>query len=91
MLIAFGVLGLGIQGAKIAVDTIVQRDTDDTYRGRAFSLYDMLFNAAFVGACVLAAAVLPITGWSPYVCCGCAIAYIMIAMIYRQMVLTSQQ
>lgn len=91
MLIAFGVLGLGIQGAKIAVDTIVQRDTDDTYRGRAFSLYDMLFNAAFVGACVLAAAVLPITGWSPYVCCGCAIAYSMIAMIYRQMVLTSQQ
>lgn len=57
-------LGLSVQGAKIAVDTLVQRDTDDAYRGRAFALYDMLYNAAFVGAAALAAALLPNTGWS---------------------------
>lgn len=57
-------MGLGVQGAKIAVDTIVQRDVDDAYRGRAFALYDMMYNAAFVGAAALAAAMLPDTGWS---------------------------
>src|SRR5699024_587437 len=40
-------LGLSVQGVKIAVDTIVQRDTADTYRGRAFTLYDTMYNAAF--------------------------------------------
>lgn len=62
--IAAFLLGLSVQGAKIAVDTIVQRDTADAYRGRAFALYDVMFNAAFVGAAGLAAAVLPDTGWS---------------------------
>ena len=57
-------LGLAAQGAKIAVDTIVQRDTDDIYRGRAFALYDVLYNAAFVGAAALGALTLPDTGYS---------------------------
>ena len=65
--VAAVLLGLSVQGAKIAVDTIVQRDTDDAYRGRAFSLYDMLYNAALVGAAGLAYLVLPDTGWSPAV------------------------
>lgn len=56
--------GLGVQGAKIAVDTIVQADTDDAYRGRAFAIYDMLFNSAECAAAVLAVLVLPPTGWS---------------------------
>lgn len=62
--VAAVLMGLGVQGAKIAVDTIVQRDVIDAYRGRAFALYDMLYNAAFVGAAALAAAMLPDTGWS---------------------------
>ncbi|MBM7824462.1 MFS family permease [Arcanobacterium pluranimalium] len=57
-------LGFGVQGAKISVDTIVQRDTTDTVRGRVFSLYDMLFNSAFVGAGAIAAVVIPDSGWS---------------------------
>ncbi|WP_054952889.1 MFS transporter [Flaviflexus massiliensis] len=62
--IAAVLMGLGVQGAKIAVDTIVQRDVVDSYRGRAFALYDMMYNAAFVGAAALAAVMLPDTGWS---------------------------
>lgn len=62
--VAAVLMGLGVQGAKIAVDTIVQRDVVDAYRGRAFALYDMMYNAAFVGAAALAAAMLPDTGWS---------------------------
>jgi len=58
------ILGVGSQGAKIAVDTIVQRDTEDAYRGRAFAFYDVLFNAAFVAAAALAAFIVPDYGWS---------------------------
>jgi len=57
-------LGLATQGAKIAVDTIVQRDTADNYRGRAFAFYDVLFNGAFVAAAILAAFTVPDVGWS---------------------------
>ena len=64
VLVAAGFLGLAAQGAKIAVDTIVQRDTDDAFRGRAFALYDVLYNAAFVGAAALGAVTLPDTGYS---------------------------
>lgn len=76
-------LGLSVQGAKIAVDTIVQRDTDDDYRGRAFSLYDMGYNAAFVGAAALAAVVLPDDGWSRAVFGALAATYALTAVAYR--------
>ncbi|MCK6210385.1 MFS transporter [Georgenia sp. EYE_87] len=75
-------MGLGVQGAKIAVDTIVQRDTDDTYRGRAFSLYDTLYNAAFVGAAALAAVALPDTGWSRGVFLALTAVYVLVALAY---------
>ncbi|WP_216378500.1 MFS transporter [Arcanobacterium phocae] len=84
-------LGLSVQGAKIAVDTIVQRDTADNYCGRAFSLYDMLFNMAFVVSCVVAALVLPETGWSAGVCIGCALTYGVFGVIYASVVLCSSR
>ncbi|MFC4554775.1 MFS transporter [Georgenia faecalis] len=77
-------LGLSVQGAKIAVDTIVQRDTDDGYRGRAFSLYDVLYNAAFVAAAALAALALPDVGWSRPVFAVTALAYVALALGYRR-------
>ncbi|KGM09400.1 MFS transporter [Cellulomonas carbonis] len=84
VVLASGVLlGLAAQGAKIAVDTIVQRDTHDDFRGRAFALYDVLYNAAFVGAAALAAVVLPDTGWSPAAFAGLAIAYVVAGLLYR--------
>lgn len=76
-------LGLSVQGAKIAVDTIVQRDTHDAFRGRAFSLYDMLYNAAFAGAAALAAAILPDAGWSSFVFLALALVYVLLAVAYR--------
>lgn len=83
VLVGAGALGLAAQGAKIAVDTIVQRDTADAFRGRAFSLYDVLYNAAFVGAAALAAATLPDTGWSRVVFASLAVAYALAAVLYR--------
>ncbi|ROS75526.1 MFS transporter [Cellulomonas sp. PhB143] len=79
MLVGAVLLGLAAQGTKICVDTIVQRDTVDQYRGRAFSLYDMLYNAAFVGAAALAAVTLPDTGWSATVFVLLAVAYGLLA------------
>ncbi|MEV7974144.1 MFS transporter [Cellulomonas sp. NPDC089187] len=76
-------LGLAAQGAKIAVDTIVQRDTADEFRGRAFSLYDVLYNAAFVGAAALAAFTLPDTGWSPVTFAALAAVYLAAGLVYR--------
>ena len=76
-------LALAAQGAKIAVDTIVQRDTDDAFRGRAFALYDVLYNVAFVGAAAVAALVLPDAGYSRGVFAALAVVYLATAAIYR--------
>lgn len=64
MLVGIFIFGIGVQGAKIAVDTIVQRDTADVFRGRAFSLYDVLFNSAECVAAGVGILVLPDVGWS---------------------------
>ncbi|MFI2641622.1 MFS transporter [Streptomyces sp. NPDC018610] len=64
LLVAAFVLGLTTQAAKIATDTVVQSRVDDGFRGRIFSLYDVLFNVAFVGAAAVAALMLPPDGRS---------------------------
>ncbi|MER7110465.1 MFS transporter [Streptomyces sp. NPDC000229] len=64
ILVAAFVLGLVTQGTKITTDTVVQLAVDDAYRGRVFSLYDVLYNAAFVGAAGISALMLPPDGRS---------------------------
>jgi hypothetical protein len=63
-LVAAFVLGFTTQGAKIATDTVVQASVDDGFRGRIFSLYDVLFNVSFVSAAGVAALMLPPDGRS---------------------------
>ncbi|MGW3563405.1 MFS transporter [Streptomyces sp. NPDC000941] len=75
MLAAAFVLGLVTQGAKIATDTVVQSSIADDFRGRIFSLYDVLFNAAFVGGAAVAALTLPPDGRS-------VTLMILVAMLY---------
>ncbi|MEW2287998.1 MFS transporter [Streptomyces sp. NPDC047841] len=75
LMIAAFVLGLITQGAKIATDTIVQSCIDDGFRGRVFSVYDVLFNVAFVGAAGVAALMLPPDGRS-------TVLVILVAVIY---------
>ncbi|MET7649526.1 MFS transporter [Streptomyces sp. NPDC005486] len=69
------VLGLVTQGAKIATDTIVQSSVQDGFRGRIFSLYDVLFNVAFVGAAAVAALMLPPDGRSAALVVTIAVIY----------------
>ncbi|PSK95502.1 putative MFS family arabinose efflux permease [Murinocardiopsis flavida] len=68
-------LGVVSQGVKVSVDTLVQRHVDDAYRGRVFSVYDMLFNAAFVAAAGAAAVAVPPSGVSAPVVAAMAAAY----------------
>jgi MFS family permease len=74
LVLAF-LLGLVTQGAKIATDTLVQSGVEDGYRGRVFSLYDVLFNVAFVGAAGVAALMLPPDGRSAALVVTIAVIY----------------
>ncbi|MHC0432706.1 MFS transporter [Streptomyces sp. O3] len=78
-LVAAFVLGVVTQGAKIATDTLVQSSIDDDFRGRVFSLYDVLFNVAFVGAAAVAALMLPPDGRSVPLVLTVAALYAVIA------------
>ncbi|MEU6840915.1 MFS transporter [Streptomyces sp. NPDC046716] len=80
-MVAAFVLGLTTQGAKIATDTVVQSSVDDGFRGRIFSVYDVLFNASFVAAAGVAALMLPPDGRSvPLV--------VLVASVYAAVALT---
>jgi MFS family permease len=79
LLAAAFVLGLTTQGAKIATDTIVQTSVDDAFRGRIFSVYDVLFNVAFVGAAAVAALMLPPDGRSATLIITVAAVYLSVA------------
>jgi drug/metabolite transporter (DMT)-like permease len=57
-------MGLSAQCVKICVDTTVQQTVADAYLGRVFSLYDMLYNVAFVIGPAIAVPFLPETGKS---------------------------
>ena len=78
-------LGIASQGVKICTDTIVQTQVGDAFRGRVFSLYDVLFNVVFVAAAATAALVLPDTGKSYAVLFTCAAGYLMTALVYRRL------
>jgi hypothetical protein len=61
--IAFA-LGVVAQGVAICATTIIQQGVADGFRGRVFSLYDMLFNVPFVVGAAAAAQVIPGDGHS---------------------------
>ncbi|MEW9555675.1 MFS transporter [Nonomuraea sp. NPDC050783] len=77
------VLGVAGQSVKICADTVVQRDVEDIYRGRAFSIYDMLFNGMYVLAAALSAAILPADGKSYAAVAIISLGYPLAALAYR--------
>ena len=84
ILVAAFVLGLASQGIKICVDTFVQAGVDDVFRGRVFSLYDVIFNVAFVAAAATAAVVLPPDGRSHAVLGVLSAGYLLTAVAYSR-------
>lgn len=84
LLVSAFFLGVASQGIKICVDTLVQAGVDDAFRGRIFSLYDVIFNVAFVAAAAVAAVVLPTTGRSHAVLVVIALGYVGTALVYAR-------
>lgn len=75
-------LGVVSQGVKIATDSIVQSSVADAYRGRVFSLYDVLYNCALVAAAALCALFLPASGKSTGMVLASAALYAATAVGY---------
>ncbi|GAB6899988.1 MFS transporter [Kineosporia succinea] len=69
------VFGLTGQSIKICVDSILQGDVDDSFRGRVFGFYDMVFNVALVSAAGLSVLLLPQDGYSPMVFMDVALVF----------------
>jgi hypothetical protein len=82
LVIAVFVVSLSGQGIKIIVDTDLQHECADEYRGRVFSLADTAFNGSFVLGLLLAALVLPPDGKSLGVLIGVAVGFVAIAAWY---------
>ena len=78
------VLGLTGQGIAISATTIIQEQTGDAYRGRAFALYDMMFNGVFVIGAVVGAAFIPVDGKSYPLIAVIAIGYLLVAAAYAR-------
>ena len=82
LLVGVFMLGLTGQGLKICVDAIVQSTVDDSFRGRVFSFYDVVFNAAFVSAAGLSILLLPTDGYTRPVFGGIGVLFALIAGAY---------
>jgi MFS family permease len=62
VLFASFAVGLTFAWKKIPVDTMVQESLPDAYRGRVFSVYDVVYNLARVVAAGVAIPLLPVLG-----------------------------
>lgn len=82
LVIAAVLLGFVAQGIKICVDTLVQQNIDDEFRGRVFSVYDSLFNLTLVAAALLTALVLPENGYSPAAVVVIGVTYAVTGIAY---------
>jgi MFS family permease len=81
-------LGMSAQSVKICADTTVQQVIDDAYMGRVFSLYDMLFNVAYVLGPAIAIPFLPSSGKSYSVVLAVGALYLLAAIGYQALVRT---
>lgn len=76
LLIAALSLGFANQATKVASDTLVQREIDDDFLGRVFSLFDIAVNLALVVGIAAVAFTCPESGVAPvaFVVIGAVIA-----------------
>jgi hypothetical protein len=75
-------LGVVAQGVAICATTIIQEQVEDSYRGRVFALYDMLFNVPFVAGAVGGSLIMPVNGRSYTLVVIVAIGYLAAAGAY---------
>jgi MFS family permease len=81
-------MGLSAQCVKICVDTTVQQEIDDAYMGRVFSIYDMLYNVAYVVGPAIAVLFMPDTGKSYGLVLVVGALYLAAGLAYGALTLT---
>jgi MFS family permease len=79
--IGFGVY-LAKQSVAICSTTILQEEVADAYRGRAFALYDMMFNVANAAGGLVFASFMPVDGRAPGLVATIAILFAASAAVY---------
>jgi MFS family permease len=84
LIISFAV-SLAAQGVAITATTILQQEVDDSFRGRVFSFYDMLFNAPFVVGAAVSAAFMPFDGKSYALLAVAGAGYVLAAVAYAML------
>jgi MFS family permease len=65
LVVAVFCVNIAAQGTKIVVDTSIQHECDDDYRGRVFAVNDTTYNLSYVLGLFIAALTLPADGHSP--------------------------
>jgi hypothetical protein len=84
LLLVVGVFFVNVaaQGIKIVVDTALQHECEDEFRGRVFSVNDTMYNLCFVGGLFLGALTLPFDGHSPVAVLLIGLGYLVLAVWY---------
>src|SRR4051794_24538108 len=77
-------LGFVAQAIKICVDSTLQEEVDDDFRGRVFSVYDTLFNVSYVLGLLIGAFVLPASGISYPMLVAVGLGYALTALLYAR-------
>jgi MFS family permease len=85
LLVSAVALGFATQATKVCVDTTVQESVEDEFRGRAFAIYDTVYNVSFVAAAAVAAFALPASGKSLPTLAAMSAAYLALAVGYAAM------
>lgn len=75
-------INIAAQSVKIVVDTAVQHECDDAYRGRVFSVNDTTFNLAYVVGMFAAALTVPDDGHAPLMLVIVSIGHVVVASGY---------
>lgn len=75
-------INVAAQGMKIVVDTALQHECADEYRGRVFSVNDTTYNICFVGGMFVAALTLPPNGRSVTALALVALGYLVLGAWY---------
>lgn len=76
-------VSFGSQSVKICCDTLMQRHVPDSLLGRAFSAYDLVYNAGLVTAAAVGAVLLPASGLLAWPVAVIGASYLLLATRLR--------
>lgn len=82
LVVAVLLVSVASQAIKIVVDTSLQHECDDDYRGRVFSVNDTTYNVFFVVGLFAGAFALPDNGRSPATLVVVAVGYALLTVWY---------